>query len=41
MVLLDETPSALQLVGVALVLAGVVAVALGRRRPSPVPEPVG
>jgi drug/metabolite transporter (DMT)-like permease len=41
MVLLDETPSPLQLVGVALVLAGVVAVALDRRRPAPVPEPAG
>lgn len=41
MALLDETPSALQLVGVALVLAGVVAVALDRRRPAPVPEPAG
>ena len=41
MVLLDETPSALQLVGVALVLTGVVAVALGRRRPLPAPEPAG
>ena len=41
MVLLDEDPSALQLFGVALVLAGVVAVALGRRRPLPAPEPAG
>jgi drug/metabolite transporter (DMT)-like permease len=41
MALLDEDPSALQLAGVALVLAGVVAVALGRRRPGPVPEPAG
>ncbi|MGH2655589.1 MAG: DMT family transporter [Actinomycetota bacterium] len=41
MALLDEDPSVLQLAGVALVLAGVVAVALGRRRPSPVPEPAG
>jgi drug/metabolite transporter (DMT)-like permease len=41
MVLLDESPSALQLVGVALVLAGVVAVALGRHRPVSIPEPAG
>jgi drug/metabolite transporter (DMT)-like permease len=41
MALLDEDPSALQLVGVALVLAGVVVVALSRRRPGPVPEPAG
>jgi len=41
MALLDEDPSALQLAGVALVLAGVVAVALGRRRSGPVPEPAG
>jgi drug/metabolite transporter (DMT)-like permease len=41
MALLDETPSPLQLLGVALVLAGVVAVALGRRRPLPAPEPAG
>ena len=41
MVLLDESPSPLQLLGVALVLAGVVAVALGRRRPLPAPEPAG
>jgi drug/metabolite transporter (DMT)-like permease len=39
MVLLGESPSGLQLAGVALVLAGVVAVALGQRRP--VPEPAG
>jgi drug/metabolite transporter (DMT)-like permease len=41
MLLLGESPSALQLGGVALVLAGVVAVGLGRRRPVPVPEPAG
>lgn len=41
MVLLDESPSPLQLVGVALVLAGVVAVALGRHRPVSAPEPAG
>jgi drug/metabolite transporter (DMT)-like permease len=41
MVLLDEAPTALQLGGVALVLAGVVAVGLGHRRPVPVPEPAG
>lgn len=43
MALLGEDPSALQLGGVALVLAGVVAVALGRRRPAPetLPEPAG
>ncbi len=41
MALLDETPSMLQLAGVALVLTGVVTVALGRRRPLPVPEPAG
>lgn len=41
MVLLDETPSALQLVGVAMVLAGVIVVALGRARVEPVPEPAG
>jgi drug/metabolite transporter (DMT)-like permease len=41
MLLLGESPSALQLGGVALVLAGVVAVALARRRPLPVPEPAG
>jgi drug/metabolite transporter (DMT)-like permease len=42
MVLLDEAPSPLQLGGVALVLAGVIAVALGRRRqPATVPEPAG
>jgi drug/metabolite transporter (DMT)-like permease len=43
MALLGEDPSALQLGGVALVLAGVVAVALGRRRPVPetLPEPAG
>ncbi|MGH2711541.1 MAG: DMT family transporter [Actinomycetota bacterium] len=41
MALLAETPSILQLSGVALVLAGVVTVALGRRRPAPVPEPAG
>jgi drug/metabolite transporter (DMT)-like permease len=39
MVILDEAPSALQLLGVALVLAGVVAVGLARRQP--VPEPAG
>ena len=38
--ILSETPSALQLVGVALVLAGVVAAARGGR-PLPVPEPAG
>lgn len=41
MLLLGESPSVLQLAGVALVLAGVVAVGLGRRRPVPVPEPAG
>jgi drug/metabolite transporter (DMT)-like permease len=43
MVILGETPSALQLLGVALVLAGVVAVGLARREPSAetVPEPAG
>ncbi|MGH2692798.1 MAG: DMT family transporter [Actinomycetota bacterium] len=41
MLLLDEAPSGLQLGGVALVLAGVVAVGLGHRRPVPVPEPAG
>jgi drug/metabolite transporter (DMT)-like permease len=48
MLILDEAPSALQLAGVALVLAGVI-VAAGRRRPSvegrphaaPVAEPAG
>ena len=39
MLLLDEAPSALQLGGVALVLGGVVAVALSQRRPTP--EPAG
>jgi drug/metabolite transporter (DMT)-like permease len=39
MVLLGESPSGLQLAGVALVLAGVVAVALGQRRP--ISEPAG
>jgi drug/metabolite transporter (DMT)-like permease len=39
--LLDEAPSLLQLGGVALVLAGVVSVALTQRRPLPVPEPAG
>ena len=38
MAILAEEPSALQLVGVALVLAGVVAVALSQRRTAPVPE---
>jgi drug/metabolite transporter (DMT)-like permease len=43
MLILDEAPSALQLAGVVLVLAGVIAVAVGRRRPAPetVPEPAG
>lgn len=41
MVLLGESPSALQLGGVALVLTGVVAVALGQRRSMPFPEPAG
>lgn len=41
MVLLDETPSVLQLVGVAMVLAGVIVVALGRARVEPLPEPAG
>lgn len=40
-VLLGENPSVLQLGGVALVLAGVVAVALGRRRDALVPEAAG
>jgi drug/metabolite transporter (DMT)-like permease len=39
--LIDETPSALQLVGVALVLIGVAAVALARRRIEEIPEPAG
>ena len=39
--LLAEAPSLLQLGGVALVLAGVVSVALTQRRPLPVPEPAG
>lgn len=39
--LIDETPSLLQLVGVALVLVGVAAVALARRRIEEVPEPAG
>jgi drug/metabolite transporter (DMT)-like permease len=38
--LLDESPSALQFAGVALVLVGVVVAARGRRR-VPVPEPAG
>jgi drug/metabolite transporter (DMT)-like permease len=41
MVLIDEAPSALQLLGVALVLAGVAIVALARRRIEEVPEPAG
>ena len=41
MVILGEAPSALQLVGVALVLSGVVAVGLSRRQRTPVAEPVG
>jgi len=42
MVFLDEAPSPLQLAGVVLVLSGVIAVALGRRRqPATVPEPAG
>ena len=41
MAILAEEPSALQLVGVALVLAGVVAVALSQRRAAPVPETAG
>ncbi len=41
MVLIDEAPSVLQLVGVALVLAGVLAVALSRREIEEVPEPAG
>ncbi|MGH2674125.1 MAG: DMT family transporter [Actinomycetota bacterium] len=40
MVLLSEAPSGLQLLGVVLVLAGVVAVALRRRRQA-APEPAG
>ena len=39
--LLDEAPTVLQLGGVALVLTGVVSVALAQRRPLPVPEPAG
>jgi drug/metabolite transporter (DMT)-like permease len=41
MLLLDETPSVLQLTGVALVLAGVIVVALGGTRVEPVSEPAG
>jgi drug/metabolite transporter (DMT)-like permease len=41
MAILSESPSVLQLLGVVLVLAGVVAVGRSRRRPSPVPEPAG
>jgi drug/metabolite transporter (DMT)-like permease len=43
MAILDEAPTALQLLGVALVLTGVVAVGLSRRRPAPetVPELAG
>jgi drug/metabolite transporter (DMT)-like permease len=43
MAILGERPSGLQLAGVVLVLAGVVAVAVGRRAPGPetVPEPAG
>ena len=43
MAILDEAPTALQLFGVALVLTGVVAVGLSRRRPAPetVPELAG
>jgi drug/metabolite transporter (DMT)-like permease len=43
MAILDEAPTALQLLGVALVLAGVVVVGLSRRRPAPetVPELAG
>jgi drug/metabolite transporter (DMT)-like permease len=43
MLILAESPSALQLLGVVLVLAGVVAVGISRRRtvPEAVPEPAG
>ncbi|HZB04260.1 MAG TPA: DMT family transporter [Actinomycetota bacterium] len=43
MLILSESPSALQLLGVVLVLAGVVAVGISRRRtvPTAVPEPAG
>jgi drug/metabolite transporter (DMT)-like permease len=43
MAILGEDPSGLQLLGVALVLAGVVAVGLSRRQAAPetVPEPAG
>jgi drug/metabolite transporter (DMT)-like permease len=43
MAILGENPSGLQLLGVALVLTGVVAVGLSRRQPAPetVPEPAG
>jgi drug/metabolite transporter (DMT)-like permease len=41
MVVLGEAPSSLQLLGVALVLAGVVAVGLSRRQRAPVAEPAG
>jgi drug/metabolite transporter (DMT)-like permease len=43
MLILGEAPSPLQLLGVALVLAGVVAVGLSRRQATPetVPEPAG
>jgi drug/metabolite transporter (DMT)-like permease len=36
--IVDEKPSALQLVGGACILAGLVTATLGRR-PTPVPEP--
>jgi drug/metabolite transporter (DMT)-like permease len=38
--LVDESPSALQLMGVGLILAGLVA-ASARRRTAPAPEPAG
>jgi drug/metabolite transporter (DMT)-like permease len=41
MVILGEAPSSLQLLGVALVLSGVVAVGLSRRQRAPVAEPAG
>jgi drug/metabolite transporter (DMT)-like permease len=40
-ILVDESPSALQLAGAACILAGLVTATVGRRPPAPEPELAG